>query len=81
MEQVSGVKYKTTSRKDRREFAAVAEIVDESPGLCIYHHYLELGIPQTSSHRILYKDASLKAYKVYITQEFQPCHTSNETID
>lgn len=41
----------------------------------------ELGILKTSFHCILHQDLSLKTCNVELTQELQPCHTSNGTID
>ena len=64
--QVSDLKIKTRSRRSRTtdNILAVAQSVEENPGLSIPRRSLELGIPRTSLHRILHKDLSLKAYKV-----------------
>ena len=72
--QVSDVKNKTRARRSRttENIAAVAQSVEENPGLSIPRRSLELGIPQTSLHRILHKDLGLKAYKVQLTQELKP---------
>lgn len=72
--QVSDVKNKTRARRSRtaENIAAVAESVEENPGLSIPRRSLELGIPQTSLHRILHKDLGLKAYKLQLTQELKP---------
>ncbi|CAB3225785.1 unnamed protein product [Arctia plantaginis] len=72
--QVSDVKNKTRARRSRttENIAAVAQSVEENAGLSIPRRSLELGIPQTSLHRILHKDLGLKAYKVQLTQELKP---------
>ena len=46
--------------------------MEENPGLYIPRRSLELGISQTTLHRILQKDLCLKAYKVQLTQELKP---------
>ena len=70
LEQLSDVKNKTRARRSRtaENIAAVAESVEENPGLSIPRRSLELGISQTSLYRILHKDLGLKAYKVQLTQ-------------
>ncbi|VEN62217.1 unnamed protein product, partial [Callosobruchus maculatus] len=69
--QVSDVKNKNRARRSRtmENIAAVAQSVEQYPGLCIPRRSLELGIPQTLLHRILHKDLGIKAYKVQLTQE------------
>jgi len=64
--QVSDLKNKTHARCSRTAevIVAVTKTVEENPGLSIPRHSLELGIRQTSLHRILHKDLSLKAYTV-----------------
>ena len=40
--------------------------------MSICRRSFEFSIPQTSLHRILNKDVSLKAYKVQLTQQLKP---------
>lgn len=72
--QVSDVKNRNRVRRSRttENIAAVARSVEENPGLSIPRRSLELDIPQTTLHRILHKDLSLKAFKVQLTQELKP---------
>ena len=74
LEQVSDVKNKTRARRSRtiENISAVAQSVEENPGLSITRRSLKMDIPQTSLHRILHKDLGLKAYKVQWTQELKP---------
>ena len=64
--QVSDVNNRNRVRHSRttENIAAVARSVEENSGLSISRRSLELDIPQTTLHRILHKDLSLKAFKV-----------------
>ena len=67
--QVSDVKNRTRARRagTSTNIASVAHSMEENPGLSIPCRSLELGISQTTLHRILHKDLCLKAYKVQLT--------------
>ena len=68
------MKNRTRARRARTpaNIASVAHSVEENPGLSIPHRSLELGVSQTTLHRILHKNLCLKAYKVQLTQELKP---------
>lgn len=61
--------------------AAVAESVADNPGLSIPKRSQQLGISQTSLHRILHKDLNMHAYKVQLVQELKPTdHAQRRTF-
>ena len=68
------MKNRTRARRARTpaNIASIVDSVKENPGLSIPRHSLELGISQTTLHRILHKDLCLKAYKVHLAQELKP---------
>ena len=61
--------------------ASVAHSVGENPGLSIPRRSLELGISQTTLHRILWsKLGDMDVDDVYFQQDSALCHISGETI-
>ena len=81
--QVSDVKNRTRARRVRTpaNITSVAHSVEKNLGLSIPRRSLELGISQTTLHRILSPELEdMNVDDVYFQKDGATCHTSGETI-